>query len=172
MLIALSAESGSGSPRHIVSSYKWLVAVLTAMLVIAVGLIIWSNSGTNILKEPIITSAYSSTSSGTTSCTIENDVVPPQALCGAYINPGETGSVTVTVSNPNSAGMNLAFETWSSEGQYVYFSSTPVSSTCPDGYCIINGGSSQNFQFYMIATQSHTASVQVSLDIYVVRANP
>ncbi|HEV2138566.1 MAG TPA: hypothetical protein VGR53_06960 [Nitrososphaerales archaeon] len=127
-----------------------------------------SNSNSSNLQLSVL-SAYARTPSGQTDCSILNQNLPPEVLCGVYINAGDAGTITLVVSNPSSMATEVGWSTASTEGPYVYFTSTPSCGTA--GFCTINPNSSQSFQFGFSASISHSSSIQASLTISIARVS-
>ena len=115
---------------------------------------------------PAIQSAHAYVNSVSDSCQIMTN----NAVCSIWINGGDSGNVTMNVHNVNQqngqGGNRVQFMIYSSEPQYVNFTSIPQCgyTTAPNfnsPSCIISGPTSQNlqpFQFNFIVSPSYGVS--------------
>ena len=150
---------------------RWKLATAVAILILVAGIggyYIYQGSKPPSSPKLTVISASAQTSSGTTSCRIgDQQVQPIEISCGVYINAGDSGTLTISISNPSSQVTTVAFSTSTSEGPYVTFTSVPDCHQGFGGFCSIGPGLSMTFPFTFTATQTHTSSVQTSLWVYV-----
>lgn len=147
---------------------KWLVLTAVVVVVLAVaGLAIYFEYATCVglacgpVAQPVIQNAHANTpSGGETNCQLASFV----AVCSVYINGGDSGTLTLNVSNINqrsgTSGSRIQLIAYSSEADYINFTSTPpcAYTSAPDldsPSCPIYSSSPQTFQFTFVVSQSY-----------------
>lgn len=179
-------QSGSGSPefkppeskpRKVRFVYAIVVVILLAIAAYSGYAYGQSSSNSSNPQLSILTASWITLvpsvgggPSGT--CTIQNSLVPPEAICGVTVDLGQQGELTLVISNHAGRGVGVAFSLDSSYPSHVFFI-TYSGCAHVTGFCPINPNSNGSFQFVYEATQgSYPAPIQANLTVEVASVSP
>ncbi len=129
--------------------------------------------GCGPVDEPVILNAFVNQSSVMTNCGIVTQGYPQAVVCDVTVSGGVSGTIVLNLTSQG-GDSTVAFGTYSSEGQYVQFTSTYpclYSSGPPDyntAHCpVSNAGSTYRFNFTV--AQSLPAPEEAILTIVVTK---